>query len=111
MDVWLDDLREPWKHGRIGWTWIKTAEEVVELLAKGKVRRLDLDHDLTPEQTIGQHDCKPCGCFVLQWLKMTKNHWPEEITIHTANPAAKEQMLAMVQRHYGKTFQAPIQQA
>ena len=32
MILWLDDVREPWKHGFIGAEWVKTAAEAIECL-------------------------------------------------------------------------------
>ena len=46
MNLWLDDVREPWRHGRIGWEWAKTASEAIALLETGKVENASLDHDL-----------------------------------------------------------------
>ena len=48
MKLWLDDIRAPWKFGCIGWTWVKTADEAIELLKTGKVEMASLDHDLQP---------------------------------------------------------------
>src|ERR1039457_6428007 len=46
MKLWLDDVRHPWAHGCLGWTWAKTAEEAIAALAAGQVTQASLDHDL-----------------------------------------------------------------
>lgn len=53
LDIWLDDLRDPKdpeiqkRYGAKPWmTWVKTAQEAIDLLATGKVRSISFDHDL-----------------------------------------------------------------
>jgi hypothetical protein len=46
MKLWLDDVRHPWAHGCLGWTWAKTAEEAIAALVTGQVTQASLDHDL-----------------------------------------------------------------
>lgn len=57
MYVWLDDVRNP-KHFApdpdicpefpplSSWIWVKTAQEAIDLLQKGTVIQISLDHDL-----------------------------------------------------------------
>lgn len=49
MRLWLDDIREPWKHGFIACEWAHTAEEAIERLKQGDITLASLDHDLAPE--------------------------------------------------------------
>jgi hypothetical protein len=50
MKLWLDDKRDPVEFtGETDWTWVKTAEEAINILFDGKVERVSLDHDLGPE--------------------------------------------------------------
>jgi hypothetical protein len=53
IKLWLDDICDPVQHGKIGWVWVKTAEEAINLLKTGNVVRASLDHDLSIEATIG----------------------------------------------------------
>lgn len=46
FDLWLDDVRDPVKHGALGYVWVKTVPEAQAALATGLVRRASLDHDL-----------------------------------------------------------------
>lgn len=43
MKPWLDDIREPWKHGCLGWTWAKTADQAIEYLKTGTVTEASLE--------------------------------------------------------------------
>jgi hypothetical protein len=62
MNLWLDDVRPPWRFGYIGWEWAKTYDEAIALLATGKVERASLDHDLSEPATLGLHcACSACG--------------------------------------------------
>lgn len=49
MNLFLDDLREPYKYGYIGWHWVKTADEAIAILSSGYVVCASLDHDLAAE--------------------------------------------------------------
>ena len=47
MKLWLDDVRDPVQFtGQTDWTWIKTAEQAIALIATGQVTEVSLDHDL-----------------------------------------------------------------
>ena len=49
MNLWLDDVRNPATHGAIGFVWVKTAEEAIDMLKSGAVQFASLDHDLAEE--------------------------------------------------------------
>lgn len=53
MTLWLDNIREPWKHGYTGAEWAKTADEAIALLKTGTVTFASLDHDLSEAATMG----------------------------------------------------------
>jgi hypothetical protein len=46
MNLWLDDIRNPVRHGCYGWQWVKTAAEAIAALKTGAVDECSLDHDL-----------------------------------------------------------------
>jgi hypothetical protein len=90
MKVYLDDERI----APDGWVRVKWPDEVIKLLENGKsdVTHLSLDHDLGDDQ-------RGTGYDVLLWIELAVvlHHFvPPEITIHTANPAARQRMLAAV---------------
>ena len=86
IKVYLDDERIP----PDGWVHVKSPNEVIDLLKTGSVIEMSLDHDLGGDDTIGT------GYDVLCWLEeqVICNHFfPPFITIHSANPSAKNKML------------------
>ena len=62
MEIWLDDIRDPYtknyqrSHGATGReVWVKTVPEAIKVLEenKGKVRSISFDHDLGTEHADG----------------------------------------------------------
>ena len=118
MRLWLDDVREPWKHGFIGATWAKTYDEAIEILESRQVSFASLDHDIgacadcveknlhvgdmrTPETTF-YNRCphEKTGYDVVCWME-ENNVWPPEGTrVHSANPVGKQRMQVVIDRHY-----------
>jgi hypothetical protein len=79
MNVWLDDLFEPSFDSGYD-VHVKTAEEAIELLKTGKVRKINLDHDLGYGKT---------GLDVAKWiLEKAKSGELKyvECFVHTGNP-------------------------
>ena len=90
MKVFLDDERM----APDGWVRVKWPDEVIGLLENDKVNvtHLSLDHDLGDDQ-------RGTGYDVLLWIEqaVVLHHFvPPEISIHTANPAARLRMQAAV---------------
>lgn len=118
-DLWLDDdpKRKPPICG-LSWTWVRTYDEAIEALKSGTVVFASLDHDLADEHYVkyfsaeyegldyDTSDCKEkTGYDVLLWMQ-ENDVWPSEgVRIHTMNNVRKPIMLAMVEEHYGRTFQ------
>jgi hypothetical protein len=107
MNLWLDDIREPWKFGCTGWEWAKTAEEAIALLKTGKVEKAYLDHDLTEEQMyecvygVPATDGQKSGYDVVRWLEEHPEFWPKEgVVVHSMNPAGRSRMQQVIDRHY-----------
>ncbi len=96
MKIYLDDIREtPW-----GWTRCFWPAEVHHFLRNFEVEEISLDHDLGNDE-IGT------GYDVLTWIEEqvvnNKSFVLPKITIHTANPAARQRMEAAalsIQRRY-----------
>lgn len=102
--LWLDDVREPWKFGALGWTWATTAEEAIAYLKTGQVTQASLDHDLAPDHYpwtgVPLEQCKGTGYDVVCWME-ENNVWPVDGTsVHSMNPVGKARMLQVIQRHY-----------
>lgn len=102
MKLWLDDVREPWKHGCIGWEWAKTADEAIALLATGQVTEADLDHDLSDAATIGMPaPGEKTGYTVVCWME-ENGVWPRDgVRVHSMNPVGAARMRQVIERHYG----------
>lgn len=122
INLWLDDDKEhrrPPYFGLCGlhWTWVYTANEAIELLMTGKVVYASLDHDLADEHYFAYHqgvagdaesykNCKEkTGMSVLQYMEDNNVFPVYGVRIHTMNPVAKQKMLEIVERYYGRTFQ------
>lgn len=95
--VWLDDdlVDRP---APPGWVHVTTAWEAIELLGTGRVVEISLDNDLGDDQQFGQ------GKDVVHWLDEQQTAhgrilWPVEgVTLHTANPHARDQMKQTITR-------------
>ena len=89
MKVYLDDER-PTPEGWVGTRW---PDETIEKLETGEVTHLSLDHDLGGWNMVNE----PTGMDVLLWLEdqIGRELWKFPlplITLHTANPAARQRM-------------------
>jgi len=90
MKLYLDDERAAPE----GWVQVRWPDEVIKLLQSGEVTHLSLDHDLGDDQ-------RGTGYDVLLWVErevVLRNYTPpEHIHVHSANPAAKQRMLAAIE--------------
>lgn len=92
LDVYLDDKRE----APSGWHRCYNVPQVIELLKRGEVRRLSLDHDLGDGEKTGYHLC-------LYMVEQGK--WPDEVpTVHSMNPVGSMVMRDLVEKWYGKRW-------
>jgi len=104
MNLWLDDVRDPVEHGYIGYLWVKTYEEAIEVLSTGRVLCASLDHDLGICSTLGMHTGEKTGYDVVCWME-EHNIWPRYgVRVHSVNPAGKTRMEAAIRRAYGRNF-------
>lgn len=88
MKVWLDDMRPAPE----GWNHVLWPQEAVELLVKGKVTHISLDHDLGDDE-------HGTGYGVLLWIEqatMVGDFVPPVITVHSANVSARQKMVAAI---------------
>jgi hypothetical protein len=118
--LWLDDERKPpsLSDSGIPWTWAKTADEAIEYLKTGEVVFASLDHDLADEHyyenSKAQQEGRPLdtsackektGMSVIDWME-EQNVWPKDgVRVHTLNGQARERMLSVVNKLYGRMFQ------
>lgn len=103
MNVWLDDERAPHMYGHLGWTWVKSYEEVIAILQTGKVEKISLDHDLLPQhyQIPGRvptwANDEHTGYHVALWME-ENGTWPAEVTIHSMSEAGRARIAEVCRR-------------
>lgn len=86
MRVFLDDERVTPE----GWVRVYWPEEAISLLESGQVEELSLDHDLGD-------DTRGTGYDVVLWVEEAvalRGFKPPKMFVHSANPSAREKMLA-----------------
>lgn len=86
MKVYLDDERQT-PHG---WVRVYWPSEAIELLERGSVTEISLDHDL------GDDD-RGTGYDVVVWVEeavATRGFVPPRMKVHSANSSAREKMEA-----------------
>lgn len=101
MRLWLDDVREPWKHGFIISEWAKTYEEAIDLLKTGEVTLASLDHDLSVEASCGNPvPDEKTGYDVVCWME-ENDVWPRDgVVVHSMNPVGRARMQQVIDNHY-----------
>lgn len=114
MKLWLDDVRDPAPRGFIGWVWVKTAAEAIDLFLTGEVEQASLDHDLGPEHMLaGYRELQKLvetggpvrredleafygpgtGYDVVLWLEAHPSYYPAGgVTVHSMNPVGARRM-------------------
>ena len=116
MKLWLDDIRDPAQYAFFGkdnqikggydYTWVKTADEAIELLKTGQVTYASLDHDLAWDHYIGKEyvngkSPEKTGYDVVLWMQ-TNNVWPKDgCVVHSMNPVGRKKMQYIIDKHYG----------
>jgi hypothetical protein len=97
LRVWLDDLLDD-RAAPAGWIHVTTAPAAITLLETGRVIELSLDHDLGDDEAAGK------GVDVVDRIAEHqviegRDLWPRDgITIHSANPAGRDQMARTIER-------------
>lgn len=120
--LWLDDLRDPVRHGFPNAYWAKNYDEAISAMSNYQFAGASLDHDLgacadcerkgthigdmlTPETTFYGH-CPHAksGYDVICWME-EHNYWPEfGVRVHSANPVGRGRMEQVIRAHYGRNF-------
>lgn len=119
MKLWLDDVRDPQKHGYVSWDWVKTADDAVEYLIKNvsKVTDCSLDHDLSAEhypvgvvkgkwEESGLYDINTLvgtGYDVVLFLEENPEYKPDHIQVHSLSPVGAKRMCVALTKLYGET--------
>ncbi len=95
IKIYLDDERTPPEN----WILTTNVQDTIDVLKKGIVSDISLDHDLGFETE--------CGYDVLLWIEEQVHTNPDfvlpEIKIHTANPSARKKMelgLKNIKKYY-----------
>lgn len=102
--LWLDDVREPWKHGFVGARWVKTYHEAIQALQETSWDVMSLDHDLSEQASMGQPSVgEKTGYDVLCWME-EHDVWPNEILVHTMNPSGRTRMEAVIKARKYRSF-------
>lgn len=110
--LWLDDNRDPQKHGAIGFDWAKTAEEAIAALKTGEVEFASLDHDLAwehyPAAGVPPSQYKEqTGYAVIEWLR-ENGGWPTKgMRVHSLNPVGRVRMQIAIDEHYKTPWNCP----
>lgn len=123
IKLWLDDIRDPMKHGYFDFYWVKNYQDAIDLLSTGKVAYASLDHDIgackscvdslmhigdmkTTETTFfNRCPHEKSGYDVICWMKLN-NVWPVDgVRVHSMNPVGKYRMDSVVRGQYGRIFQ------
>ena len=92
INLYLDDMRTP-MNGMMPdtfWVVVRTIEATKTLLLAGLVEEMSLDHDLGLGDT---------GYDLVKWME-AQNVWPSgSITVHSANPSGRDNMVAVLKRN------------
>jgi len=98
LRVWLDDLLDD-RGAPPGWVHVTTAHAAIALLDGGDVVELSLDHDLGDDDVAGK-GVDVVDHIAEQQMVAGRDLWPRDgITIHSANPAGRDQMARTIQRY------------
>jgi hypothetical protein len=101
LRVGLDDLLDD-RPAPPGWIHVTTAQAAIALIDQGDVIELSLDHDLGDDELAGK------GIYVIDHIVEAqmvagRDLWPRDgITVHSANPAGRDQMVRTIQRYAGE---------
>jgi hypothetical protein len=107
--LWLDILRDPAHHGRIGWTWVTTADAAIAMLATGRVIEASLDHDLDIEATMGYPPREKTGHDVVRWMQAHDVYPRDGVHVHSLNTVGRARMeatLAAMRRRHASSHPA-----
>ena len=100
MKLWVDDERP--SPNRRGWVHAMTSGKAIEALTmyRDATSRLDMPFAEMVEEISLDHDLggEDNGMIVLDFM-VESNLWPAVLTIHTANPPARQRMLATANRY------------
>ena len=98
INVFMDDMRTPFSEEPNDdipdpyWVVVRTIQDTKTLLSLGVVSDLALDHDM------GLTKGAETGYDLLKWME-ANDIWPKgSITVHTGNPAGRENMLSVLAR-------------
>lgn len=88
IKLWVDDLRTPPDDT---WIWAKTSKQALKILAEIPIEEMSLDHDLGGDDTT-----RP----IILWLCEHPGSWPDNVSVHSANPVGRQWLEGMVVRYH-----------
>ena len=122
MNLWLDDVRDPYEQGIVNFTWVKNYDEAINALLLRNVTFASLDHDigacqdcidvnfhigdmLTAETTFYNRCPHTKSGYDVVCFIEEHNLWPiNGIRVHSMNPVGRARMEQVIRQHYGRTF-------
>lgn len=93
INVWLDDVR-PMPAGYT--VHAKTSQEAIDLLAKGDVDRISLDHDLGEYYNGSGYDVAK----FIERQAFDGKIKPPKVTLHTSSPVGRANMAQAIRNAY-----------
>jgi hypothetical protein len=104
LRVWLDDLIDD-RAAPPGWVHVTTAPAAIGLIDRGGVIELSLDHDLGDDEGAGK-GVDVVDHIAQQQVVAGRDLWPRDgITIHSANPAGRDQMARTIKRYASDLYE------
>ncbi len=110
IKLWVDDIRDPVEHGKIGWTWARTYEEAIHYFTDYDVVEASLDHDLGWMTTIGYGypDTDPryekTGYDIVKWMVLHNVKPVHGTHVHSANPVGAKNMRMLLDSFYKEEY-------
>ena len=90
MKLFVDDIRDL-PEDKQDWTLIRTPQEAVDLIAKGEVTHISLDHDLAAFTADGKEITGyAVALFLSTAVELQKVQVPQEMLCHSDNPPGRE---------------------
>lgn len=96
MKLYIDDLRKCPE----GWVLARTVTEAIRILATCDVEEVSIDHDISHRISMDKlgrpfpcgETFEPVAWFLRLLACLPEGHYPEKVTLHTANPIGAKKM-------------------
>lgn len=97
MKIWVDDVR-PVPDDT--WTPARTYVEAINLIRKGDWNTVSLDHDLGDFSGVDGREMTGYDILLDIVEEWHDGELPGEVLVHTANPVARNRMIATIDRYF-----------